>query len=169
MAALISYKPHARDISLTVTNKDDVAERHRTIFVRHKVVDKPVIMDAKRALIDAEKILRLCHVVDRKRRPFRRPVCVISERRSEHFCELLPDLRRLDHLLDARRDDEVLQFHMSCSGTGIDTVEPITGAAKQRYSLSMLRKVLSAYGNILSRSTLQHESHVGKYFVGFVL
>src|SRR5258708_15058019 len=29
----------------------------------------------------------------------------------------------------------------------------------------MSRKVLSAYGNVLSRSTLQHKGHVGEYFV----
>src|SRR5216683_6351195 len=33
----------------------------------------------------------------------------------------------------------------------------------------MSRKVLSAYGNVLSRSTLQHKGHVGEYFVCLVL
>src|SRR5258707_1773621 len=102
MAALVSDEPHAGNICLAVTNTDDVGERHRPIFVRHKAVDKPMIVNAKRTLIDAEKILRLCRVIYRERRPFCGTVCIKSERRGEYFCELLPDLGRLDHLFDAR-------------------------------------------------------------------
>src|ERR1700721_1872452 len=34
MAALISHKPHAGDIRLTITDKDDIANRHWAILVR---------------------------------------------------------------------------------------------------------------------------------------
>src|SRR6266404_3865609 len=169
MTALISDQPHTGDICLTVTDKDDVTKWHRAIFVGDEVVDEPVIVNAKRTLVDTEKILRLCGVINRKRRPFRGAICVISERRGEHLCELLSDFRRLDHLPDARRDDVVLQFHVSLPGTFIDAVEPVGGALKQGHSFSMSRKVLSAYGNVLRRSTLQHKGHVGEHFVGLVL
>src|SRR6266576_6512362 len=102
MTALISDQPHTGDIRLTVTDKDDVTKWHRAIFVRDEVIDEPVIVNAKRTLVDTEKILRLCRVINRKRRPFRGTVCIVSERRGKHSCELISDFRRLDHLLDTR-------------------------------------------------------------------
>src|SRR5258708_26494010 len=148
MTALISDQPHAGDVCITVTDKDDVTKRHRAVFVRDEVVDEPVIVNAKRTLVDTEKILRLCRVINRKRWPFRGAVCIVSKGRGEHFRELLPDFCCLNHLLDTRRDDVMLQFNVSLPGTCIDAVEPLGGAPKQGHSFSVSCKVLPAYGNV---------------------
>ena len=168
--AHILDEAHARDISLSIADEDHPGERHGALLHRLVGIDSRRVPDIKAPLVDAEEELRLGRVVYRHGGPLSDAVLVIEKRGGVDRLELFPDPTSLDHLLDARGDDVVLELHALGLSKAVYPSEPGLHAGEEPDAPSMFPERLTGQLHPIVHAGLPaHQEHVAEDGIGILI
>ncbi|MNQ62738.1 hypothetical protein D3C85_770940 [compost metagenome] len=161
-AALGVHHLHGRHVGVAVAEEDHPVERDGAFLVGDEAVDALVVPVVVHALVDAEQVLGLGGVVDADGGPDGDLVFVIGVFRGEDVGEGLGDGAALDHLLQTRRDDVVLNLKAVLGAEFIHAVEPgaVAQTLEQGHVAAVIPQRLARDGRALLARRLQHHLHV---------
>ena len=164
VAAFLFGHLHAGHVGQPVAHVDHVGKGHAALVFGGVGVEVAVVGDVEDALVDAEEVLRLGGVVDRRGRPFGAPVFVVAERGGEHRLEAVADARAEDDLLQPGGDDVVFHLHAALPPDRAHAVEPRLHPGEKLHLLAQFGERLAGEFHRASGEFFHHV-HVGEYAV----
>ena len=168
VAALLLDDAHAGNVGLPVAHVYHPLEGDGTVLFGHKLVDPLVVAYLRYPLVDLEEELRLRGIIHRHSGPVGDAIDVVEERAGVDFLESLGYRGALNHLLQPRGVDVVLDVYPARLAVSVDEREPLLDALEEFDLRAELAERVALQRDAAGFRLLQHQVHIAQYPAGVV-